>query len=70
MSNEIFLLYHSYEYGKQNEHEATKNLGIYSSLQSASEAVNRYKNLQGFNQFPKKCYILGFVLKEMRKYLK
>ena len=26
MSNEIFLLYHSYEYGKQNEHEAKKIL--------------------------------------------
>ena len=68
MSNEIFLLYHSYEYGKQNEHEAKKNLGIYSSLKSASEAVNRYKNLQGFNQFPKKCFIIDKFTQNIDNY--
>ena len=45
----MFLLYHYYEYGEQNKHEAKKILGVYSSLKNASEAVNRYKNLQGFN---------------------
>jgi len=49
ISNKMFLLYHSYEYGEQNKHEAKKILGVYLSLKKCIKAVNRYKNLQGFN---------------------
>lgn len=64
----MFLLYHSYEYGEQNRHEVKKILGVYSSLKNASEAVNRYKNLQGFYQFLKKCFIIDKITPNVDNY--
>ena len=37
----MYLLYHMYDYGKNNEHEEIKTLGIYSTEQQAMEAVER-----------------------------
>lgn len=56
MQNEVFLLYHSYSYGKFKQDEATKILGVYSSEKSAKKAINRYWKIPNFNKFPKKCF--------------
>ena len=55
----MYLLYHSYEYGEENEHEETKLLGIYSSKEHASEAADRYYQLSGFNQYPRDCFYVA-----------
>ena len=59
----VYLLNHAYEYGKNNEHEATKELGIYSSLEKAKEARKRYRKLPGFIEYNLNCFdIYGYEL--------
>lgn len=45
----VFLLQHSYEI---DEAEETKIIGIYSSRNKAEQVVEKYKNIQGFNDYP------------------
>lgn len=58
LDNKMYLLYHEYEYGENNEHEDIKILGIYSSEQEASQAIERYYKLAGFKEYPKECFII------------
>ena len=63
--NTVFLLLHSYQYGKESEHESTKLIGIYSSYLIAEKAIEKYKDLPGFNNYPAECFCLeGYVLDE------
>lgn len=55
----MYLLYHMYYYGKNNEHEEIKTLGIYSSEQEATKAIERYYKLAGFKKFPKECFCIN-----------
>ena len=48
----VYLLYHIYEYGDENEHEELKTLGIYSSEAKAKAAIQYYKDLSGFSKYP------------------
>ncbi len=48
-----------YYYGKNNEHEEIKTLGIYSSKQEANKAIERYYKLAGFKLFPKECFCIN-----------
>jgi ribonucleotide reductase alpha subunit len=60
---QLYLLYHVYEYGKELEHECTKELGIYSSLEKAEEAKERYSKLEGFNKYPiESFFVVDFTL--------
>lgn len=52
----IYILYHLYEYGENNEHEDFKMLGVYSTEKKALEAMERYFKLDGFNQYSKDCF--------------
>lgn len=52
----MYLLYHSYEYGNNNQYEEIKFLGIYSSEMKAEEAIERYYKLDGFRKYPKECF--------------
>lgn len=54
----MYLLYHMYDYGEHSEYEEIKTLGIYSSEQEASEAIERYYRLEGFKKFPKECFYI------------
>ena len=54
----MYLLYHLYEYGENNEKEECKILGIYSSEKTAYEAIERYYKLDGFKRYPKECFIV------------
>ena len=58
LDNKMYLLYHKYEYGEENEHEEIKILGIYNLKQEASKAIERYYKLVGFREYPKECFIV------------
>lgn len=58
LNNKMYLLYHQYEYGENNENEEIKTLGIYSSEQEAVKAIERYCKLEGFKKFPKECFVV------------
>lgn len=61
----MYLLYHEYEYGEDNEYEEIKLLGIYSSEQEASKAIERYYKLAGFKKYPKEFFIIDdYVVNE------
>jgi homoserine kinase type II len=60
---EVFLLQHSYE--KEIDGlflEETKIIGIYSSEKNAEGAVEKYKKLPGFKDYPDAFYIDRFQL--------
>ena len=54
----VYLLYHIYEYGDENEYEEMKILGIYSSEANANAAIQYYKDLRGFSKYPLSCFII------------
>ena len=54
----VYLLYHIYEYGDENEHEELKTLGIYSSEAKAKAAIQYYKDLSGFSKYPLSCFVI------------
>lgn len=56
LDNKMYLLYHQYEYGENNENEENKILGIYSSEQEAFKAIERYYRLDGFKKYSKDCF--------------
>ena len=58
MMNSVYLLRHTYEYGEELDHETTKELGIYSSLEKAEEAKKRYSPLEGFRDYPEECFFI------------
>lgn len=58
LDKNIYLLYHLYEFGEDNENEESKILGIYSSEEKVYEAIERYYKLDGFNKYPKTCFMV------------
>ena len=56
--DKMYLLYHQFEYGEHNENEDLMILGIYSSEQEASKAIERYYKLAGFKKYSKECFIV------------
>ena len=55
----VFLLQHSYEIDEIDE---TKVIGIYTSREKAEIAVEKYKNLPGFNDYPNSFIIDHYEL--------
>lgn len=53
----VFLLEHFYE---ERDHEDTKTIGIFSSLEKAVAAKNRKLEYPGFCQYPD-----GFIISEI-----
>ena len=54
----VYLLQHSYEYGKDCEHTETKTIGIYRTYKSAEAAAERCMKLPGFREYPKTCFYI------------
>lgn len=52
----VYVLYHVYEYGENDEFDECKKLGIYSTQEKAQEAIERYAVLEGFNKYPRSCF--------------
>lgn len=50
----VFILQHSYEI---DEIEETKIIGIYSSKANAESAIDKFKKLPGFQDYPDYFYI-------------
>ena len=48
MKKSVYLLQHSYSYGKHLEYEETKIIGIYSLREEAVAIIEKYKLLPGF----------------------
>jgi len=55
----VFLLQHSYEL---DECEETKLIGIYSSREQAETAIQKYKNVLGFKDYPDCFYLDEYEL--------
>lgn len=53
----VFLLQHSYLLDRVSDIYETKILGIYSSEQVATDAISRYRKLDGFKLHPDDFYI-------------
>ncbi len=53
----VYLVQHSYE---NNGCEETKIIGIYSSRSKAKEAVEKYKQIKGFKDYPDDFYIASY----------
>ena len=58
----VFLLEHVAREGADDE--CVKTLGIYSSKDKATEAVEQYKLIAGFKDFPNGFYIDEYFLDE------
>ncbi|MDE6501721.1 MAG: hypothetical protein K2L10_06520 [Ruminococcus sp.] len=52
----FYLLYHAYEFAENKE---IKHLGLYSSLENAEKAKERYYKLSGFSEYPKNCFYIS-----------
>ena len=57
MKNKVYLLKHFYYYGKMEEHTEFKMLGLYSSKEKVNLAIERFYKLEGFNDYPKECFV-------------
>jgi len=56
----LYNLVHIYECGEEgNEENEIKELGIYSSIEKAQEAIKRYFKLPGFNNYPIDCFFIN-----------
>lgn len=54
----VYLLQHSYGYGKEMEFDEVKVLGIYSSEKRAKMAIEQYNKLPGFKEYPNECFYI------------
>lgn len=55
----VYVLQHIYEYGEDDEYVEEKMLGVYSSEEKASEAIERYIQLEGFKDYPRECFYIS-----------
>ncbi len=53
----VYVLQHSYECGDELICEETKFLGVFSTEQEAKKAMEYYKTLEGFRDYPDDFYI-------------
>lgn len=53
----VFILQHSYDYGENLEYQETKFLGVFSTEQEAQKAIEHYKTLDGFKDYPDDFYV-------------
>lgn len=64
LSNGVYLLQHSYEYGEDLEYTETKILGIFSTELEAMKAIEAYKLLPGFSDYKDSFYVSHYKLDE------
>lgn len=56
MKRFVYILYHSYYYGKASEYEEVKLLGVFSTKLNAKKAIIKYCKLPGFKDYPIECF--------------
>ena len=52
----VYLVQHAYLYGRDNEHEEAKIIGIFDCEEKANEIIQIYKDLPGFRDFDEECF--------------
>ena len=57
MKEKVYVLQHVYFYGEDKEHVEAKMLGVYSSEENVKLAIERYYQLEGFNEYSKECFV-------------
>lgn len=62
MQTKVYLLLHSYLLNNMDE---TKYLGLYSSKESVDNAIDTYRQLKGFCDWPDNFFVTEFVIDEM-----
>ena len=71
MKEQVYVLTHFYYYGKEEEHTKFKMLGIYSSREKATLAIEKYYKLEGFKDYWKECFLIDrFTLGEDEEWTK
>ena len=61
--NKVFILQHSYEICHEGVSiDRTKFIGAYSTKEKAEEVVQRYKNIEGFRDYPITCFYIDEYL--------
>lgn len=61
----VYCLIHTYEYGKHNDYDRYRILGVYDSVQAAKQAAKVYHRQKGFSEFSFKNF--GFTKVEIDK---
>lgn len=56
MKRFVYILHHSYYYGKKSDYEEVKLLGVYSTKLMAEKAIKKYCKLPGFKDYPPECF--------------
>ena len=56
MKRFVYILHHSYYYGKELDHEEVKLLGVYSTKLMAAKIIKKYYKLPGFKDYPLECF--------------
>ena len=56
----VYLLEHSYEYdiGDGETADEIKTLGIFTTEEEGKSAIEYYKTLEGFKDYPEDCFYL------------
>ncbi len=53
----VYLLQHVYQYGKNNEYDEIKVLGIFDCEETVKKAIEYYKKMPGFRDFSEECFV-------------
>lgn len=56
MKRFVYVLWHLYYYGRSNEHEEVKMLGVYSTKLQAIGAIKKFLLLPGFKDYSVSCF--------------
>jgi uncharacterized protein YutD len=58
MGEYVYLLRHEYEYGEENEYEATRTIGVYSKRKLAIKVIEHLRYLAEYCNYPKNSFVI------------
>lgn len=58
MRKKVYILLHGYSYGEDLFYDKSRILGVFYTEKEAKDAINKYKDLPGFNKFDMDCYCI------------
>lgn len=65
----VYLLRHTYDYGDDNEHEKTYELGIYSNIKICNNAKKNYMKTRTYKLNPEGLFIEKFIIDNDQEWL-
>ena len=55
----VYLLWHTHELTDgSGTHDEEKLIGVFSSTEKANDTIEKYKSLEGFRDYPLKCFVI------------